>query len=273
MNKAENFDSNLCRARTERVDFSGNASVYDRRHGAFMPERIVSQVLEVAGLPLGSRILDVGAGTGRAAISFARKGYSVIAVDASWAMLTSLRQKSDDARLMAVVGDGTQLPFAGGSFDAAVIARLLYLIPDWQRLLLETLRVLKPGSPLFHEWGNGGSNDDWVQIREQARALFEAAGVQEPFHPGVRTEEEVDAFLAQRGARSIAEVPCEPDEQVTMREFLKRIESGECSYTWKIPPSLQAGCVTALLEWAQARFDLERPIASGTAWKIFLLSE
>jgi ubiquinone/menaquinone biosynthesis C-methylase UbiE len=273
MNKAENFDSNLCLARTERVDFSGNAPIYDRRHGAFMPERIVSQLLEVAGLPLGSRILDVGAGTGRAAIPFARKGYSVIAVDASWAMLTSLRLKSDDAPVMAVVGDGTQLPFAGGSFDAAVIARLLYLIPDWQSLLLETLRVLKPGSLLFHEWGNGGSNDDWVQIREQARALFEAAGVRDPFHPGVRTEEEVDAFLARRGARSIAEIPCEPDEQVTMREFLKRIESGECSYTWKIPPSLQAGCVTALLEWAQARFDLERPIAGGTAWKIFLLSE
>jgi ubiquinone/menaquinone biosynthesis C-methylase UbiE len=53
---------------TERVDFSGNAPVYDRRHGVFAPERIVSQLIEVTGLPLGSRILDVGAGTGRAAI-------------------------------------------------------------------------------------------------------------------------------------------------------------------------------------------------------------
>ncbi|HEX5081016.1 MAG TPA: class I SAM-dependent methyltransferase [Blastocatellia bacterium] len=273
MNKAENFDSNRCQARTERVDFSGNASIYDRRHGAFMSERIVSHMLEVTGLPLGSRILDVGAGTGRVAIPFARKGYSVIAVDASWVMLTSLRQKSDGARVSAVVGDGTQLPFAAGSFDAAVIARLLYLIPDWQRLLLETLRVLKPGSPLFHEWGNGGSNDDWVQIREKARALFEAVGVRDPFHPGVRIEEDVDAFLAQRGARPIAEIPCEPDGHVTMREFLSRIESGECSYTWKIPPSIHASCVTALLEWAQAWFDLERPIASGTVWKIFLLSK
>lgn len=268
----EKFDSTCCQARTERVDFSGNASIYDRRHGAFAPERIVSQMIEVAELPLGSRILDVGAGTGRVAIPFARKGYSVIAVDASLAMITSLRQKSGDAGVLAVVGDVTQLPFASGSFDAAVIARLLYLIPNWQRLLLETLRVLKPGGFLFHEWGNGGSNDDWVQIREQARAIFEAAGVQDPFHPGVRTEEEVDEFLAQRGARSIVEIPCEPDQQVTMREFLSRIESGECSYTWKIPPSFQAICVTALLEWAQARFDLERPIASGTSWKIFLLS-
>jgi ubiquinone/menaquinone biosynthesis C-methylase UbiE len=124
MNKAENFDSNPCQARTERVDFSGNASIYDRRHGAFIPERTVSQMLEVAGLPLGSRIIDVGAGTGRAAIPFARRGHSVIAVDASWAMLTSLRRKSDDAGVLAVVANGAQLPFAAGSFDAVVIARL-----------------------------------------------------------------------------------------------------------------------------------------------------
>jgi len=36
----------------------------------------------------------------------------------------------------------------------------------------------------------------------------------------VRIEEEVDAFLAHRGARPIAEIPCEQDEHVTMREFL-----------------------------------------------------
>jgi SAM-dependent methyltransferase len=237
----EKLDSNRYHTRTERVDFSGNAPVYDRRHGALTPEWIVSQLLEVAGLPLGSRILDVGAGTGRAAIPFARKGYTVVAVDPAQAMLASLRQKADNARVRAVVGDGTHLPFATRSFDAAVIARLLYLVPDWRRLLLETLRVLRPGSPLFHEWGNGSEGDDWVQIREEARA--------------------------------IAQIPCEPDAPVTMREFLGRIESGECSYTWKLPASLHARCVAALLEWAQARFDLDHPIASGTAWKIFLLSE
>lgn len=80
-------------------------------------------------------------------------------------------------------------------------------------------------------------------------------------------------FLAQHGVRPIAQVPCESDAPVTMREFLSRIDSGECSYTWKLPPSLHAECVTALLEWARARFDIDRPIASGTTWKVFLLSE
>ena len=208
---------------TERVDFSGNAPIYDRRHGALVPEWLVSELLVVTGLPRGSRILDIGAGTGRAAIPLARKGYSVVALDAARAMLASLRQKSANAQVPAVVGDGTQLPFAGHSFDAAVIARLLYLVPDWRRMLLETLRVLKPGGAVFHEWGNGNAGDDWVQVREHARALFEAAGIQNPFHPGARTEAEVDEFLAQHAVRPIAQVPCQSDAPVTMREFLSRI--------------------------------------------------
>jgi hypothetical protein len=114
---------------------------------------------------------------------------------------------------------------------------------------------------LFHEWGNGSACDDWVHIREQARALFEAAGVQEPFHPEMRTEEQVDAFLSQHGAHVIAQIPCEQDAPTPMREFLRSIESGECSYTWKLPPSIHTRCVAAILEWAQSRFDLDRPIA------------
>lgn len=257
---------------TERVDFSRNAPVYDRRHGALVPEGLVTRLLEVTGLRPGSNILDVGAGTGRTAIPLARKGFSVVAVDAAGPMLTSLQEKSGDTLVRVVVGDATHLPFAAGSFDAAVIARLLYLVPDWRRMLLETLGVLKAGSPVFHEWGNGSANDDWVQVREHARALFEAEGIREPFHPGARTEAEVDGFLKQHGAHLVAEIPSEPDGQVTLREFLKRIETGECSYTWKLPPSLHDGCVATLREWAQVQFDLDRPIASGTAWKIFRLS-
>jgi ubiquinone/menaquinone biosynthesis C-methylase UbiE len=124
------MDSHRRHTRSERVDFSGNAPVYDRRHGAFAPEQLVSHLLEVTDLPLNSRILDIGAGAGRVAIPFMRKGYSVVAVDPSQAMLLSLRRKSGDAQAATVIGDGTQLPFAADSFDAVVIARLLYYVID-----------------------------------------------------------------------------------------------------------------------------------------------
>ena len=66
MNEVKNLDSNPSQTRTERVDFSANAPVYDRRHGPLAPDTIVSQMLDVTGLPLGSRILDIDVGTGRA---------------------------------------------------------------------------------------------------------------------------------------------------------------------------------------------------------------
>jgi hypothetical protein len=37
--------------------------------------------------------------------------------------------------------------------------------------------VLAVGGRLLHEWGNGRGDEEWVQIREKARALVEEAGV------------------------------------------------------------------------------------------------
>lgn len=52
---------------------------------------------------------------------------------------------------------------------------------------------------LFHEWGNGDSSEAWVQVREKARSLFQEAGVEPPFHPGARSEVEVDSCLRSLG--------------------------------------------------------------------------
>lgn len=38
-----------------------------------------------------------------------------------------------------------------------------------------------------------------MRIREEARRLFEAAGTQAPFHPGVGSEFEVDGRLRELG--------------------------------------------------------------------------
>ena len=65
----------------------------------------------------------------------------------------------------------------------------------WQMVLRHACDVLKPGGGLFHEWGNGEADEEWVQIRERARTLFEKAGVENPFRLGARAEAEIDDFL------------------------------------------------------------------------------
>ena len=50
---------------SERVDFSANAPVYDRRHGAALAPEVARSLALEAALTRGARVLDVGAGPGR----------------------------------------------------------------------------------------------------------------------------------------------------------------------------------------------------------------
>ena len=136
-----------------------------------------------AGLQVGARVLDIGAGTGRVAIPLASRGCNVVAVEPAGGMLAQLRAKTGDNKVWSVVAEGARLPFPVGHFDAVVIARLLYLTPDWRAILRDAHRVLAIGGCLLHEWGNGQVDEEWVQIREEGRRLFEQAGATRALPP------------------------------------------------------------------------------------------
>ena len=158
---------------SERVDFSGNAKVYDRRHGAVLSDDVVHRLVVAAALQPGVRILDIGAGTGRVALPLAELGCKVVALEPATGMVKELRSKTGATNVRVIAGEGAQLPFSAARFDVVVIARVLYLTSAWQGILREACRVLAPGGRLLHEWGNGEGDEAWVQIREKARTLFE----------------------------------------------------------------------------------------------------
>lgn len=91
----------------------------------------------------GRRILDVGTGTGRAALALARRGGLVTGVDASVEMLEVAGRRAREARLplTLVRGDAHALEFGDRSFDAVVCLRVLMHTPDWRRSLRELCRV------------------------------------------------------------------------------------------------------------------------------------
>jgi ubiquinone/menaquinone biosynthesis C-methylase UbiE len=91
----------------------------------------------------GRTILDVGTGTGRAAIALARRGGVVTGVDASEEMLAVARRRGSEsgARVTFLQGDAHALKFAAQSFDAVVCLRVLMHTPDWRRSLSELCRV------------------------------------------------------------------------------------------------------------------------------------
>jgi SAM-dependent methyltransferase len=93
----------------------------------------------------GRTILDVGTGTGRAAIALALRGATVTGVDASEEMLAVARRRAASAgsTVSFARGDVHALQFPDGAFDAVVCLRVLMHTPDWRRSLAELCRVAR----------------------------------------------------------------------------------------------------------------------------------
>src|SRR3712207_3862857 len=108
-------------------------------------------MLDLAGVAVGSRVLDLGAGTGDPTLLAARRvgpGGTVLATDISASMLDLAREAAGADGLDNVqtrVMDAQRLELDSGSFDAAIARFSLQFIPDVQRALAEVRRVLKPG--------------------------------------------------------------------------------------------------------------------------------
>ena len=91
----------------------------------------------------GRRILDVGTGTGRAAIALAKRGAIVTGVDASAEMLEVAARRAEEAHAQVTFarGDAHRLEFPDRAFDAVVCLRVLMHTPDWRASLRELCRV------------------------------------------------------------------------------------------------------------------------------------
>jgi ubiquinone/menaquinone biosynthesis C-methylase UbiE len=125
-----------------------NARTFDeRRFGGPIGDLVATTearvLLEYAGQVRGRAVLDVGTGTGRAALILAREGATVTAIDASDAMLEIARQHAEAEGLSVrfSTGDAHALEFPDRSFEIAVSLRVLMHTPDWRRSVAELCRV------------------------------------------------------------------------------------------------------------------------------------
>jgi 2-polyprenyl-3-methyl-5-hydroxy-6-metoxy-1,4-benzoquinol methylase len=88
-------------------------------------------------------ILDVGTGTGRAALLLARGGGQVTGVDASNEMLAIARQRAaaEGLPVRFLTGDAHALEFLDRSFDVVLSLRVIMHTPQWRRCIAEFCRV------------------------------------------------------------------------------------------------------------------------------------
>ena len=106
------------------------------------------------GIEPGMRVLEVGPGNGRYTLATAQRvGESgqVVAIDIEPKMVERVRTRAEAegvANVDARVADVYDLPFDGGSFDAAYMIVVIGEIPDPDQAMREFHRVLKPGGML-----------------------------------------------------------------------------------------------------------------------------
>lgn len=100
-----------------------------------------------------TRLLDLGSGTGRHALFFAREGYQTAAADFSPVAIQELQTAASQHGLAidGRVAGAEALPFADDSFDGVLAFGVLYYLgPQAMRqAVLELRRVLKPGGRAF----------------------------------------------------------------------------------------------------------------------------
>src|SRR5512141_722223 len=99
------------------------------------------------------RLLDIGCGGGVLTEEFARLGCRVAGIDLSPRSITVAQAHAAQSGLAIDyrVGDATSLPFEDGSFEAVTCCDMLEHVSDWQRVISEVARLLKPGGLFFFD--------------------------------------------------------------------------------------------------------------------------
>lgn len=111
------------------------------------------RVLEFANkLKPRSKILDLGTGRGAQAFGMAELGFVVEGIDGSESGIRDCIDRKTSEDLNFIVGDVVSLPYKENSFDAAVecvVFQHLSSFYEFEKAVMEVLRVLKPGGRLF----------------------------------------------------------------------------------------------------------------------------
>jgi ubiquinone/menaquinone biosynthesis C-methylase UbiE len=98
---------------------------------------------------LEGSVLEIGCGTGTMFQYYGPKArVEAIEPEADFLSLAEPRAQRSAGRIRASSGDGMNLQFADGSFDAVVFGLVLCSVPSMERVLAEAFRVLRVGGCL-----------------------------------------------------------------------------------------------------------------------------
>ena len=159
-----------------RETFGSVAELYDRARPTY-PEAVFDDLRSLAGLEPGSRVLEIGPGTGKATADLVRRGYAVTGVELSPELAAIARRNVPDAKIE--VGDFESWEPTEPGFDAVVSFSAFHWIAPRLRYV-KPARLLRPGGAL----GVIGAphvrlaweDSFWSELQEDYDAVLPGAG-------------------------------------------------------------------------------------------------
>ena len=145
----------------ERKDFwDRNAGLYDRfmRKDGAAYEMMYEMIQPVVR---HKTVLELATGTGLIAKHIVNAAALVEATDASAEMIAEAKRDNHSAKLHFSVQDMFRLPYVEESFDVVIVSNALHIVPQPEKALAESRRVLKDDgvliAPTFTHAGNSFS--------------------------------------------------------------------------------------------------------------------
>jgi len=135
--------------------FGSIARTYDRARASY-PTEALGWVLEHIETGAGTRVLDLGAGTGRLSAVLLGMGVDVVAVEPDDAMRALV-----PAGAQALAGTAEQIPLPDRSVNAVMVGQAWHWF-DHEQALAQVRRVLRPGGVLGLLWNVFDDRVPWV---------------------------------------------------------------------------------------------------------------
>jgi 2-polyprenyl-6-hydroxyphenyl methylase/3-demethylubiquinone-9 3-methyltransferase len=108
-----------------------------------LKRRLLLEMLSKQTSP-GSRVLDLGCGTGRFTALMTEAGYRVTAADVSAEAISVARTNAPDCETLLLQPD-EQMPLPSGTFDAVWASEVIEHLVDVGQFAKDVFRVLRPG--------------------------------------------------------------------------------------------------------------------------------
>jgi SAM-dependent methyltransferase len=150
-----------------------DGAAYERMMGAW--SRIAGEIfLDWLAPKPGLAWADIGCGNGAFTELVVQRlaPREVQGVDPSEGQLSYARTRPGTAMATYHLGDAMALPFADRSFDAAVMALVIFFVPEPARGVAEMVRVVRPGGTIAaYAWDMDGGGFPLAPVLKEMRAM------------------------------------------------------------------------------------------------------